>query len=95
MEISLIIKEIVKIIRKHLSNNYKILFFGSWVKGNALPTSDIDIAILGTESAPWDSMAKILSEVDEIPTLRKIDVLDLNDKEEKFKNNVLSYAKLV
>ncbi len=95
MDKDLIIKEVARIIRKYLANNYKILFFGSWVKGNALPTSDIDIAILGTESVPWDLMAKILNEVDEIPTLRKIDVLDLNDKEEKFKNNVLSYAKLV
>lgn len=88
-----IIKEIVKIIKEHLSLDYKILLFGSWAKGNAMDVSDIDIGILGKGKAPWSLMVKILEKVENIPTLRKIDIVDLNAVEENFKSNVLQYAK--
>lgn len=65
------------------------------VKGNALKGSDIDIGILGKEKAPWSSMTKISQEVEKIPTLRSIDVVDLNAIEENFKNKVLEYAKVL
>lgn len=93
MEKENIIKEIVNIIKKYLAGNYKILLFGSWAKGNALETSDIDIAILGEKKVSWDIMAKILEEKENIRTLRSIDIVDLNAKSEVFRNNVLKYAK--
>lgn len=86
-------KEIVKIMRKYLSDDYKILLFGSWAKGDFLNTSDIDIAILGDNKVPYDIMVKIKEEVEEIPTLRSIDIVDLNAKEKAFRENVLKYAK--
>lgn len=93
MEKSDIINKAIKIIRKYLSPDYKILLFGSWAKGDALKTSDIDIGILGKEEVSWDIMVKILEEIYGIPTLRKIDVVDLNTKEKRFKDGVLGYAK--
>lgn len=93
MEKEDIIKEVASIISKHLASNYKILLFGSWAKGDALETSDIDIAILGEKKVPWDLMVKIRQEIDNLPTLRKIDVVDLNSVEDRFKNSVLQYAK--
>lgn len=85
----------MKIIRKYLPGEYKLFLFGSWVRGNALEASDIDIGILGEEKIDWDSMVKIFQEVETIPTLRKIDIVDLKTKEEKFRNNVLNYAKVL
>lgn len=93
MEKEIIIKEIVNIINKRLAGNYKILLFGSWAKGDALETSDIDIGILGDKDAPQNLMAEIRQEIDNLPTLRKIDVVDLNLVEDNFKNSVLQYAK--
>ncbi|MBI5306641.1 nucleotidyltransferase domain-containing protein [Candidatus Wolfebacteria bacterium] len=93
MNKDILIQEIVKIIRKRLSRDYRVLLFGSWAKGNALETSDIDIGILGKEEISWNEMAKIKDEVDDIPTLRKIDIVDLISTEVKFKENVLKYAK--
>lgn len=93
MDLSLLIKEGVEIIRKHLSLDFRIFLFGSWAKGNALETSDIDIGILGKEKVPWPIMTKILEDIKEIPTLRKIDVIDLRTKEESFRDNILNYAK--
>ncbi len=95
MDKTAIIKEITKIIRDCLSDDYKILIFGSWAKDDSLETSDIDIGILGKEKVPWNLMVKILGEVEEISTLRSIDIVDLNSVEENFKNNVLEYAKVL
>lgn len=90
-----IIDEVTKIIRQHLSEEYKVFIFGSWAKGNAIESSDIDIGILGREKVPWSTMTKILEKKDDIPTLRSIDIVDLNAVEEQFKNHVLEYAKIL
>ena len=95
MQKDAIISEVVKIIRDSIGEDCKILLFGSWARGNATETSDMDIGILSTEKIPWDTMVKILGQVRAIPTLRKIDVLDLNAKEKSFRDNVLSYAKVL
>lgn len=93
MKLELVIENVVKIINKYLSGDYKIFLFGSWARGNALETSDLDIGILGKEKASWDAMVKIFGEIDELPTLRKIDVVDLKAVSESFRNNALQYAK--
>ncbi|MEK9168527.1 MAG: nucleotidyltransferase domain-containing protein [Patescibacteria group bacterium] len=93
MDKNLVIQKVIKIIRKYLPEEYKILLFGSWARGDALETSDIDIGILGKTEASWDIILKIKQEVDDISTLRKIDIVDLNSKESEFKENVLKYAK--
>ena len=95
MEKDEIIKKTARIVRKYVPDDYKIYVFGSWAKGNALETSDIDIGILGKEKVKWSSMAKILEKTENIPTLRSIDVVDLNSVGEDFKNNVLEYAKIL
>lgn len=84
MEKEEIIKQAVAIIKKHLSNDCKIYLFGSWAKGNALKTSDIDLGILNNEKTPWKTMTKIKDEIEDINTLRSIDVVDLNSVDEDF-----------
>ncbi|MBI2459707.1 MAG: nucleotidyltransferase domain-containing protein [Parcubacteria group bacterium] len=96
MNFDLIIKEIIKIIRHYLNKeDYKIYLFGSWARGDALPTSDIDIGIFGKEKIPFDIMSKILSEKEAVQTLRSLDVIDLNTKNQEFKNKALKEAKLL
>lgn len=88
-----IITEVKKIAQKNLPKEYKILLFGSWARGNALETSDLDIGILGDKKVPSDVMFKIRQEVEEVPTLRKIDVVDLNLTSEHFRRAALEHAK--
>ncbi len=95
MEKDKIIKEVVRIVREDISDDYKIFLFGSWAKGNALETSDIDIGILGKEKVAWSSMAKILEKVENIRTLRSIDVVDLNSVDKSFRDSVVKYAKIL
>jgi len=96
MEKHAIINEIVKIIKQHLPHGtHKIVLFGSWAKGTAVDTSDIDIGILGDHEIPFDRMNAIKHAVDEIPTLRSIDIVDLNAVSETFKQNALKQARVL
>jgi predicted nucleotidyltransferase len=94
MEREEILREILKIIRRYLpEKDFKIFLFGSWAKESAEPTSDIDIGILGKESVEGLVLIRIKGEIEAIPTLRKIDVVDLKAVDDKFREGVLSYAK--
>ena len=95
MEKDAIIDEVAMIIRRYLPKKYKIYIFGSWAKGNALETSDLDIGILGDIAVDSDIMDRIVKETDIIPTLRSIDVVDLQAKSDDFRKAVLEYAKLI
>lgn len=51
----------------------RAILFGSRAKGTALERSDIDIAVSGVKD--YDAL---LEEIEEIPTLYKIDLVDLD-----------------
>ena len=93
MERKEIIKETVRIIRRHLPRNYKIILFGSWAKGTAYETSDIDVGILGKGTVPEEVMRRIAQEAEGIPTLRTVEVVDLRSKSEPFRRSALKSAK--
>ena len=95
MEVLSIIQAANSIIRAHVTPEYKTVLFGSHAQGNALPTSDIDIGIIGPDRVPFSVMTKILDKIEEIPTLRKIDIVDLRTVDIMFQKNVLSYAKRI
>lgn len=95
MEKEDIIKEVIKVIRQFLSEDYKVFLFGSWAKGTAINESDLDIAILGPQAVEQEIIIRIKAGVDGIPTLRSIDIVDLNSVGEDFKNKVLEHAQAV
>lgn len=96
MEKEEIIKEVLGIIRRHLpAGEFQVLLFGSWAKNSAEPTSDIDIGILGPKAIDGILLMRIKEEIRGIPTLRRIDVVDLKETDEEFRKEVLSYAKVL
>ena len=85
-EIKPLLREAVRIVRKYVPDgSYHILLFGSWATQQSLPTSDIDVGILG--SGPLDDLvlARIREQIDGLPTLRKIEVVDLWSVEGRFR----------
>ncbi|MBZ5563695.1 MAG: nucleotidyltransferase domain-containing protein [Acidobacteriia bacterium] len=94
MEREKIVSEALGIIRRYLPDKeLKVFLFGSWAKGSAEPTSDIDIAILGAQPIDEMLLLRLREEISGIPTLRRIDVVDLNNTDERFREEVLSYAR--
>lgn len=91
-----VIREILDIIHRHLPRGeFKVMLFGSWAKDTAEPTSDIDIGILGPKAIDSFLLLRLKEEIKGIPTLRRIDVVDLNEADEAFRNEVLSYARVL
>lgn len=93
MQTQAIIKQAVNIIQSHLPAGYTPLLFGSQARGDALDVSDIDIGIIGKGIAPWERMVEIKQEIENIQTLRSVEVIDLNSVSEKFKQKALREAK--
>ena len=88
-----IIKDAVDIIRRRLPGaEFRIVLFGSWARGDAQENSDIDIGLMGPEAVDDLLLLRIKEEIRAIPTLRRIDVVDLNQAGEEFRREVLSYA---
>lgn len=82
-------KEILEIIGKRLDlSKYRVFFFGSRVSGKGTDRSDIDIGIEGPsiQSRAW---FEIEEEIEEFPTLYKIDLVNFQDVSDKFRKVAL------
>ena len=69
MTIEKITDEVIRICRRH--GVRELFLFGSYAEGTAAPTSDIDFVVKGAED-----VEALREQIDEIPTLKKIDVFD-------------------
>jgi len=79
-------KEILEIVGKYLDfHEYRVFFFGSRVAGKNDERSDIDVGIEGAKPIPAGTMLDIQEEIENLPTLYKIDVVDFYDVSEKFR----------
>lgn len=95
-EIGPILKLVSQIVRRHVPEEAcRILLFGSWATLEAIPTSDIDIAILGETPLDNLTIARIREEIDGLPTLRKVEVLDLWEVDDRFREKVLQQAEVL
>ncbi len=86
-----IIKKVTQIILKHAKPE-RIYLYGSQATGDAAPTSDIDIAFIDEN---FKDIYRIKEEVEQLPTLLKIDVTNLTHTEERFKKRVMAEGKVL
>ena len=85
------LSKIVEFIRESVDPE-KIALFGSRARGDANEKSDYDIAVFRPFSdKKWSKM--ILDIEEEIPILKKFDILDFEKLDEKFKARILKEAK--
>lgn len=82
--------DILKIAGKHLDlNQYKLFFFGSRVIGKRNDRSDIDIGIMGAMPVSPAAFSEIEDEIENLPILYSIDIVDFSKVSEKFKQVAL------
>lgn len=80
---------LAQIFKKHLDmTKYKAFFFGSRVSGTFRTTSDIDVGIEGNEPIPLQILESIKSEVENLPILYKIDIVDFSSVPMEFRQVV-------
>lgn len=89
-------KEIVKAFEKHLKTpHYKVFFFGSRVNGKADERSDIDIGIEAGEEIPVSAFFDIKEDLDNLPILQKIDLVDFAKVSAGFKKVALENTEVI
>ena len=83
-------KEILEIMKRNLDiNKYQVFFFGSRVKGDNFERADIDLGILGDKAVPVTAKFKIQDELERLPILYKIDLVDFSKVSSEFKKQSL------
>lgn len=85
-------KEIKEITGKHLDPlSFKVFFFGSRVRGDNFPRADVDIGVEGPKEIPAKIKGEIEEEIEKIPTLYKLDLVDFKTVSPDFKSEALKY----
>jgi nucleotidyltransferase substrate binding protein (TIGR01987 family) len=88
-------EDVLKILKKYLNlSKYKVFFFGSRVSGTCGERSDIDIGIEGPQVSPHIKL-EIKEELENLPTLYKVDFVDFNDVDEDFKRIAKKYVEYI
>jgi len=78
---------------KNELNGYSVVLFGSRGKGVARDRSDFDFGIYGESPISLKTYYKISDFMDQLPTLYRIDWVDLNRAPEALRNNALRGAR--
>lgn len=85
--------EILTVIGKYIDlTKYVVFFFGSRVTGKSNDRSDIDLGIEGSTQIPYGTVGKIVEEIDDLPTLYKIEIVDFKKVSENFRKVALQYT---
>lgn len=82
---------ILEMIFKHLPGEDCVVFlFGSFAQGESVRGSDIDIGIMSAGPLSPAAFLALQEEIDtELPTLRKIDLVDFNSVDRKVREEAL------
>ena len=83
-----ILAEVADIIARFLPDA-RILLFGSRARGDAEQTSDFDFAVDAGSKIPLDVITRIKDEIEELRTLKSVDIVDLNRVNHAFKTIIL------
>ncbi len=90
-------KDLEKIVSKYVKaeSGYELFFFGSRVTGKNAERSDIDVGIKGKEPLPSGALSEIKEEIENLPTLYKIDFVDFTNTAKVFKEVALEDIHLI
>jgi predicted nucleotidyltransferase len=65
-----------------------VYLFGSWARGTAGPTSDVDLAVDPREPLPPGVLARLREALEESTIPLRVDVVDLADTDAAFRDRV-------
>lgn len=89
-------KSIIEAAGKNLNlPHYRIFYFGSTVTGLAKDHSDIDVGIESTRAIPLAAISQMKTSLDDLPILRKIDLVDFTRVSPGFKKIARKKIKVI
>ncbi len=72
--------------------NVRVYLYGSYAKGTAHKTSDVDIAILPKGKIPKDLFSRLREAIEESTIPYNVDVTDLTQVSDEFRRQILKDA---
>ncbi len=88
-------EDLLRVLSKHLDlSKYRVFFFGSRVQGRAGRGSDVDVGIEGPPIDPL-TWAQIEEEIENLPTLYRIDLVDFSSVSQEFKKEALERIEVI
>ena len=86
-------QHLLKIFSRHLGDltGVKLFFFGSRVKGDSQPGSDIDVGIDVGKPLHLEILGRIDDDLEELPFLYKIQVVDFHSVDAQFRSVALQH----
>ncbi|MBI4972669.1 MAG: nucleotidyltransferase domain-containing protein [Candidatus Omnitrophica bacterium] len=89
-------RDVLEIVGRHLDlNSCSVFFFGSRVAGKGDERSDIDVGIEGQEAIAYQIMAHIRDDIENLPILYKIEVVDFKKVSKDFKEVALQHTEAI
>ena len=87
-----LVNQVAKKIRHELGDSVTVIWFGSWVRGNASPHTDIDLAISSPHPIHPKNFAMLRDWIDDLPTLFSIDLINLSEASPSIVDEVDKYG---
>lgn len=83
-------EDLKQIFSRYLDlSKYRLFYFGSRITGGGDERSDIDVGIYGKTPVPDSIVAKIQNDIESLPTLYSIDVVDFSQASDIFQKVAL------
>jgi len=82
-----------QVVRKYLGPEYRVFLFGSRAKGTARPGSDYDIGVEGPAPIPAATKFDIEDDLEKLPTLATIEVVDFSRVSERLARSAARSAR--
>jgi len=90
-----LLTSIKKIIQHHLGDEVQIVLFGSRASGKSVDFSDYDIGLRTKKPLPPLTVARIYEEIEELPILRKVDIVDLSKVTKRFYATAMTHTRVI
>lgn len=88
---------IAEVMRRNADRlrGHKVFLFGSRASGRARRNSDFDIGVIGDEPLPFRDFYAIEDQLEELPTLHKIDWVDFNRVSPRFRQQAMQRLEII
>lgn len=93
-EIHQMLQEMFSQARTRLAG-HRVVIFGSRARGDARPRSDFDIGVIGESPLPLQDFYALADQIEDLPTLYRIDWVDFARASEKFRRSALTSMKVI
>jgi predicted nucleotidyltransferase len=85
-----VVNALLHVAEKYQKKGITLFLFGSFATASNRPRSDLDIGLLWEGERKPHLFTQLYTEIQDLPTIRKIDLVDMEQADEGFINKVLA-----